>query len=165
MATRDPGEVVRTFVAALDRLGRRGVLAAGWADLRSRDLSASVLAIDGAPHGHLFPRLSVVVHHGGAGTTAAALRVGVPQVVVPHIADQPYWGRRVHELGAGAAPIPRKDLSVERLVTAIADDSRPEVARATSLLGQEIRGEDGVGVAAAVIAEVLADHYRRQAPP
>jgi UDP:flavonoid glycosyltransferase YjiC (YdhE family) len=161
MATRDPGEVVRTFVAALDRLGRRGVLAAGWADLRSRDLSASVLAIDGPPHGHLFPRLSLVVHHGGAGTTAAALRVGVPQVVVPHIADQPYWGRRVHELGAGAAPIPRKDLSVERLVTAIADASRPEVARATALLGQEIRGEDGVGVAAAVIAEVLADHARR----
>jgi UDP:flavonoid glycosyltransferase YjiC (YdhE family) len=158
MATRDPGEVVRTFVAALDRLGRRGILAAGWADLRSRDLPASVLAIDGAPHGHLVPRLSVVVHHGGGGTTAAALRAGVPQVVVPHIADQPYWGRRVQALGVGAAPIARKDLSVERLVTAIPDASFPGVARAAALLGEKIRGENGVGVAAAVIADVLASH-------
>jgi UDP:flavonoid glycosyltransferase YjiC (YdhE family) len=99
-----------------------------------------------------------VVHHGGGGTTAAALRAGVPQVVVPHIADQPYWGRRVQALGVGAAPIARQDLSVERLVTTIADASFPGVARAAALLGEKIRGENGVGVAAAVIADVLASH-------
>lgn len=158
MATRDPDEVVRTFVAALDRLGRRGILAAGWSELRSADLPGSVLGIEGAPHGHLFPRLSVVVHHGGAGTAAAALRAGVPQVAVPHIADQPYWGRRVHELGVGAAPIPRGRLTVDRLVAAITEAVRPETVRAATLLGEEIRREDGVGVAAAVIADVLANH-------
>jgi UDP:flavonoid glycosyltransferase YjiC (YdhE family) len=155
MATLDPAGVVRTFVEALARLGRRGILVAGWAELRSRDLPASVLAIEEAPHGHLFPHLSVVVHHGGAGTTAAARRAGVPQVAMPHIADQHYWGRRVHELGVGAAPIPRRALSVDRLVAAIEAAARPETVTAAALLGEHLRTEDGVGVAAEVIADLL----------
>lgn len=156
MATQDPAGVVRMFTETLERLGRRGVLAAGWAELRSRDLPASVLAIEGAPHGHLFPHVSVVVHHGGAGTTAAALRAGVPQAAVPRIADQHYWGRRVHELGVGAAPIPRRDLTVDRLMAAIEAAARPETVTAAALLGERLRTEDGVDVATGVIADLLA---------
>jgi UDP:flavonoid glycosyltransferase YjiC (YdhE family) len=165
MATREPDEVVRTFVSALDRLGLRGILAAGWSDLRSAALPASVLGIEGAPHQHLFPRLSVVVHHGGAGTTAAALRAGVPQVAVPHIADQHYWGRRVAELGVGSAPIPRRHLTVDRLVEAISEAARPKTVQAAARLGEQIRGEDGVRLAAAVIADVLADDARQHPHP
>ena len=70
-----------------------------------------VIGIGSAPHEVLFARCAVVVHHGGAGTTAAAVRAGVPQVVVPHAADQPYWGRRMADLGVAAAAVARKDLT------------------------------------------------------
>jgi UDP:flavonoid glycosyltransferase YjiC (YdhE family) len=89
----------------------------------------------------------------------------VPQVAVPHIADQPYWGRRVHELGVGAAPIPRGRFTIDRLVAAITEAARPETVRAAALLGEEIRREDGAGVAAAMVADVLANHARRPTPP
>ncbi|GAA6525368.1 glycosyltransferase [Intrasporangium sp. DVR] len=161
MATADPAGVVRSFVTALDRLGRRGVLNAGWAQLHAEDLPDTVLAIDGAPHDALFPEMSVVIHHGGAGTTAAALRAGVPQVVVPHIADQPYWGRRVHELGVGAAPIHRKHLSAEGLAAAVTSAARPEVAREAGALGEVIRAEDGVGNATAAIRAALEKPAQR----
>ena len=161
MATADPGSVVQSFVTALDRLGLRGVLNAGWAQLHAADLPDTVLAIDGAPHDGLFPRMSVVIHHGGAGTTAAALRAGVPQVVVPHIADQPYWGRRVHELGVGAAPIHRKHLTAERLAAAVASAARPEVAQAATALGEGIRAEDGVGNATTAIRAALENPAQR----
>lgn len=155
MATADPAGVVHAFTTALDRLGLRGVLSAGWAGLRAEDLPATVLALDGAPHDALFPQMSIVIHHGGAGTTAAALRAGVPQVVVPHIADQPYWGRRVHELGVGAAPIHRKHLTADRLAAASTEAARPEVVRAATALGEQVRGEDGVGMATAAILAVI----------
>ncbi|MDV3221132.1 glycosyltransferase [Intrasporangium sp.] len=161
MATADPAGVVRAFVDALARLGRRGVLSAGWAGLPAEDLPDSVLAIDDVPHDALFPQMSVVIHHGGAGTTAAALRAGVPQVVVPHIADQPYWGRRVHELGVGAAPMHRKHLSADRLAAAIASASHPEVERAAVALGAGIRAEDGVGKATRVIRAALEEPAQR----
>ena len=161
MATADPGEVVRAFTTALERLGLRGVLDAGWGRLHDEDLPETVLPIDGAPHDVLFPQMSVVIHHGGAGTTAAALRAGIPQVVVPHIADQPYWGRRVHELGVGAAPIHRKHLSADRLAAAIRSASRPEVQRAATALGEEVRAEDGVGKAMAAIRAALAKPAQR----
>lgn len=161
MATADPGEVVRLFATALERLGLRGVLDAGWGRLRAKDLPDTVLPIDGVPHDVLFPQLSVVIHHGGAGTTAAALRAGVPQVVVPHIADQPYWGRRVHELGVGAEPIHRKHLAADRLTAAIRSALDPEVARAATVLGEGIRTEDGVGNAAAAIRAALAKPAQR----
>lgn len=155
MATADPAAVVHAFTAALDGLGLRGVLNAGWAGLHAEDLPDTVLALDGAPHDALFPQMSTVIHHGGAGTTAAAFRAGVPQVVVPHIADQPYWGRRVHELGVGSHPLHRKHLSADRLAAAIRAASRPDCIRAAAALGSVVRAEDGVGRATAAIRAVL----------
>ena len=99
-----------------------------------------------------------VVHHGGAGTTAAALRAGVPSIVVPFLSDQPFWGRRVHELGAGPRPIPRSQLTVETLVAAITEavTSRPMQAKAADL-GMKIRAEDGVSQAVRTIKEFLGE--------
>lgn len=155
MATDDPAGVVRTFVEALERVGRRGVISAGWARLHHDDLPDTVLAIGEVPHAWLFPQMAAVVHHGGAGTSASAFRAGVPQVVVPHIADQPYWGRRVHELGVGSTPIRRKDFSVDRLAAALGVALSAEAPSAAYALGTLVRAEDGVGDAARIISSLV----------
>jgi UDP:flavonoid glycosyltransferase YjiC (YdhE family) len=103
-----------------------------------------LLYLEAVPHEWLLPRCRMVIHHGGAGTTSAGLRAGIPNVVVPFTADQPFWGRRVHALGAGPRPIPVKSLSVEKLSEAIAEADGDLIRDRAQALGQEIRGEDGV---------------------
>lgn len=144
-------------IEALQRSGRRGVLAGGWNTMaRTESLPDSVHFIDSAPHSELFPRMAAVVHHGGAGTTAAALRAGVPSVVVPHGADQFAWGRRLHELGAAPPPIPRKRLTPDILARALTQASEPEMLRATNDLGEKVRRERGAARAAELIVDLLA---------
>ena len=158
MPTPDPEGVARDLLAVLDRLGVRGVVSAGLAGLglaSSQDAGSigdgSVIGVGDTRHGALFPRCSVVVHHGGAGTTAAAVRAGVPQVVVPHAADQPYWGRRMADLGVAAAPIARKHLTPARLHRALEVALSARAREAAYLLGERVRAEDGAGDAAALI--------------
>ncbi|HEY1012134.1 MAG TPA: glycosyltransferase, partial [Herpetosiphonaceae bacterium] len=118
MGSRDPREAGRIALEALALTGQRGILAAGWGGLTLDDLPDNVHLISSIYHSWLFPRMRAVVHHGGAGTTAAGLRAGAPSVIVPFMGDQPFWGRRVADLGAGPAPIPRKQLTAERLAAA-----------------------------------------------
>jgi UDP:flavonoid glycosyltransferase YjiC (YdhE family) len=95
------------------------------------------------------------VHHGGAGTTAASLRAGVPTLVTPFFADQPFWGQRVVELGVGPTPIPRKRLSVERLAQAIDRlVSDQEMRQRAARLGERIRQENGVARAVEIIGRL-----------
>jgi sterol 3beta-glucosyltransferase len=140
----------RLLLEAVSRSGRRAVLLAGWAGLGGEQLPPNVLGLEAAPHDWLFPRMAAVVHHGGAGTTAAALRAGVPQVVVPHLADQPFWGAQVQRLGVGPRPIPRPKLTVENLSAAIqtASTNYDMLVRALQL-SEIIKREDGVGAAVA----------------
>ena len=152
MAGRRPSAKARVVVAALGRAGVRGVLATGWGGLDAAGLPESVLAIDQAPHGRLFPRCAAVVHHGGAGTTAAGLRAGRPTVVCPFFGDQPFWGRRVEALGVGPGPVPQKALTPERLAAAIREAVTSDGLRQRAAdLGERLRAEDGVGVAARAI--------------
>jgi UDP:flavonoid glycosyltransferase YjiC (YdhE family) len=122
MTDPDPTGTTRRLLSAIDALGCRALISRGWAGLGELPLPEGVLAIDAVSHASLFPRLAAVVHHGGAGTTHTAARAGVPQIVLPHVLDQFYFGRRVAELGIGPPPIPRRRFRVERLV---------EVLRAT----------------------------------
>jgi UDP:flavonoid glycosyltransferase YjiC (YdhE family) len=95
------------------------------------------------------------VHHGGAGTTAAGLRAGVPSIIIPFFGDQPFWGRRVAELGVGPEPIPRKQLTVERLAQAIQASLTDQTMRQRAAnLGAKIRAEDGIANVVAVIQEI-----------
>jgi UDP:flavonoid glycosyltransferase YjiC (YdhE family) len=111
-----------------------------------------MLAVEAVPHDWLFPQVAAVVHHGGAGTTAAGLRAGVPAVVVPAMADQPYWGRRLHELGAAPAPIPRHRLTAPKLAAAIRGAVMDPGLRSNAVrLGKLIGGEDGLGAAVRII--------------
>ena len=114
MPSRDPQQTYNLITTALRQSGQRGIIASGWGGQVATQ-SESIYVLDHAPHDWLFPRVAAVVHHGGAGTTAAGLRAGKPTLVVAHLADQPYWGRRVHELGVGAKPIKRQKLTVEAL--------------------------------------------------
>jgi UDP:flavonoid glycosyltransferase YjiC (YdhE family) len=86
-----------------------------------------VLAIGSVSHARLFPRLAAIVHHGGAGTTTTAARAGAPQIVVPHLFDQMYWGERVTALGLGPPQIRRPELTAERLALALREVLENEV--------------------------------------
>ena len=152
MTTRNPAEVTEIALEALRRTGQRGLLMTGWGGLSAGDLPDDILVIDGAPHDWLFPRMAAVVHHGGCGTTAAGLRAGVPSIVVPFFADQPYWGARVAALDVGPPPIARRALDAGGLARAIRIAvENPVLRRQAAELGERIRAEDGVGAAVAAI--------------
>ena len=157
MTSADPNHLTDTVAAALHRTGRRGVLAIGWGGLRRGAPRQDVYMLDEAPHDWLFPRMAAVVHHGGAGTTAAGLRAGKPSVVCPFTGDQPLWGQVIHKLGAGPRQVPQRDLTVEALAEAMRVATTDETVRAKAkLLGTKIRAEDGVAKAVRAVAGFLA---------
>ncbi|MGW7636611.1 glycosyltransferase [Streptomyces decoyicus] len=124
MAGGDGERLSTLAAAALRRAKVRGILQSGWAGLTTRHAApghADLLTLGDVPHALLFPRVSAVVHHCGAGTTAAGLRAGAPTVPVPVTADQPFWAARLASLGAATAPIPFADLSADNAVARLAD--------------------------------------------
>ena len=152
MAGRDPEKLANVVYEALALSGQRGLLLTGWGGLHTETVPDNVFVLDSAPHAWLFPRMSAVVHHGGAGTTAEGLRAGVPMVIVPFAFDQPFWGARVKASGLGPDPIPLKKLATARLARAIqiavSDLSMRQRARSC---GEAIRAEDGIGNAVNVV--------------
>jgi sterol 3beta-glucosyltransferase len=154
MGSRKPKETADLVLAALDRTGQRGILQSGWGGLSQENLPDTVLMVDSVPHSWLFPRVAAVVHHGGAGTTAAGLRAGVPSIVIPFFGDQLFWGQRLERLGVGTTPIPRKQLTVERLAQAIHTAVTDSVMRQNAAnLGVRIQTEDGIANAVEVIGK------------
>jgi len=148
LPNRNPAEAAQMVMGALRQLGLRGILLRGWGGLAPTTLGDDMLVLDSAPHSWLFPQMAAVVHHGGAGTTAAAIRAGVPAVVVPFTSDQPFWGRRVHELGVGPKPVPHDRLTTQRLVAALRlAVGDPGIRARADALGRRVRSEDGVGCA------------------
>jgi sterol 3beta-glucosyltransferase len=155
MSNRNPEETAGLVVNALKQIDQRAILLSGWSGLHKNDLPESIFMIDSIPHSWLFPRVAAVVHHGGAGTTAAGLRAGVPSVVVPFFGDQPFWGARVAELGVGPKPAPRKSLTAERLAQAIQTAVTDVAIRENAAnLGSKIQAEDGVARAVDIIREI-----------
>lgn len=138
------------LIESVRALGLRLIVSRGWANLAPVDERTDCLSIGDVAHEKLLPRVSAVVHHGGAGTTTAAARAGKPQVIVPHEYDQPYWAHRVQELGVGVAGPTSESLTVQRLVDALRECLRPEVKTRAQLLGPRIQ-LDGAQQAAARI--------------
>jgi sterol 3beta-glucosyltransferase len=142
MAPGKGSRLAEPVVAAVRAIGVRAVVQAGWSGLRVED--PAVLSIGEVPHEWLFPQMAAVVHHAGAGTTAAGLRAGVPAVPVPVLADQPFWAARLHALGAAPAPIPLSRLTADRLAGAVrAVTSNPHYGARAKALSARLATEDG----------------------
>ena len=155
MVNRDAARIETTVRAALARAGRRAIFLTGWGE-QPAAASPDILSLEAAPHDWLFPRCAAAIHHGGAGTTAAGLRAGIPNIVVPHAADQPFWGKRVAAIGAGPKPISLKRLAVDSLAAALAQAADPAMRARAAQVGQAIQAEDGVGTAVRLIEQRAA---------
>ncbi len=151
---REPNQMTQLLVDALAQSGQRGLIYRGWGDLGNIELSSTVLAIDATPHDWLFARAAAVVHHGGAGTTAATLRAGLPSVVVPVFGDQLLWADRLQVLGTAPPPLPRVQLTATRLAAAIDQVvTQPAFRTQAQQIQQALHAEDGVATAVAWLAE------------
>ena len=155
MSNRNPEQTADLVIEALTLTNQRAVLLSGWGGLQGTNMPDSIFMIDSIPHSWLFPRVSAVVHHGGASTTAAGLKAGIPSVVIPFFGDQPFWGQRVADLGVGAKPIPRKRLTAERLAKAIQEVvTNEDMRRRAMKLGKQIQTENGIESAVEIINQL-----------
>lgn len=152
VATQDSEAKSKIVLDAVKLSRQRAILVTGWGGLSATHVPEQVFVLDSAPHDWLFPRCSAVVHHGGAGTTAAGLQAGKPTIIVPFFGDQPFWGQRVAMLGVGPKPIPQKKLCVQNLAEAIQQvTNRTDMRNRAETLGTMIRAEDGVANAVNII--------------
>ena len=152
--SRKLSEIKLKVIEALIRCKQRGIIVAAKPDIRHS--SPDVLQVDYVPYNWLFKRSAVVIHHGGAGTTAKGLIAGVPNIILPFTSDQPFWGRQVYALGAGPKPIPARNMSTRALTDAIDQAmTNKKMRREAELIGERIRKEDGVSQAVKIIENYL----------
>jgi sterol 3beta-glucosyltransferase len=152
MVVADPAQMSQTIGEALRLANLRGVLQAGWAGLAHED--DHLITIGDVPHEWLFPRMAAFVHHGGSGTTHSALRAGKPALIVPFMADQPFWARHIVALGVSVPPIKPKQLTPARLADALrtlTQDSTMQQRAAD--LGTKLRAEDGLATACELVEQ------------
>lgn len=141
----DPNALTRTIFEAVAAAGCRALVSKGWGGLGvdSMGVPEGVFMLGNCPHDWLFERVGAVVHHGGAGTSAAGIRAGKPTVVVPFFGDQPFWGAMIHRAGAGPEPIPNTKLTGENLAAGIREALRKETQVRARELGARIAREKG----------------------
>lgn len=151
------GDRARLALQALEMSGQRGVLLTGGGGLAPGTESPNVMYIEDIPHDWLFPRMAAVVHHGGAGSTAAVFRAGAPGVITPVVADQYLWAERVVKLGVGPKTPDLKSLTALKLAEAIHTAvSDPGMRERAARLGEKIRAENGVQQAVEIIERCAA---------
>lgn len=156
MAAGDPSQRADTVVTAIRAAGKRALLATGWGglDVPADLLGDDVLAIPTVDHQQVFPRVEAAIHHGGAGTVHAAAAAGTISLLVPFMADQPWWGRRLHERGLAPQAIPARRLTVDTLGAAL--DEAPRYQSAVAEAAGRLAAEDGTGQALKVLAAALS---------
>lgn len=155
IGNRNPAETTKLILQVLSKTQQHAILLSGWGGMQKMDFPDSVFMVDSIPFAWLFSHVAAVVHHGGAGTTAAGLRAGVPSILIPFHGDQYFWSRRVQNLGVGPAPIPRSKLTVDRLAQAIQEAvTNTAMRQRAAELGAKIQAEDGVGNAVKIIERI-----------
>jgi len=154
MPRADQERLHALVIATARKVGRRLVLARFWEDESRVDPGDDIFYISHFPHEQLFPRMAAVIHHGGAGTTATAARCGVPQIPVPYVLDQFYWGYHIRRSGLGPRPIPRARLTAKRLAFAIEEaTNNPVLAENAKAVQSQIQDIDGPQAAVAAILD------------
>lgn len=157
MIDDNPEQTMAIIKESITNTYQRAIVVGGWSPSNKKGkYDENLFWIDRVPYDWLLPQVTAMVHHGGAGTTAAALRAGVPSVIVPFFADQPFWADRVYSLGLSPRPIPRRSLTSERLTHAIrmvAEDA--SFHQQTAEIGKRIRLENGVSSAVKIIERRL----------
>jgi UDP:flavonoid glycosyltransferase YjiC (YdhE family) len=153
----DPNALTTIILQAVTHAKVRALISKGWGGLGNTEihLPENVFMLGNCPHDWLFPRVSCVVHHGGAGTMAAGIAAGKPTVIVPFFGDQPFWGDMVARAGAGPAPIPFKRLTAPRLASAIIEALQPAMTERAVELGSLINQEKGAETAASLFYSQL----------
>ncbi|KAF5480963.1 hypothetical protein F2P56_001664, partial [Juglans regia] len=161
LPVQEPEKMTQIIVKALEMTGQRGIINKGWGGLGNlAEPKDSIYLLDNIPHDWLFLQCKAVVHHGGAGTTAAGLRAACPTTVVPFFGDQPFWGERVHARGVGPAPIPVDEFTLPKLVDAIKFMLDPKVKQHAVELAKAMESEDGVAGA----VKAFFKHLPRKKP-
>jgi sterol 3beta-glucosyltransferase len=150
---RQKDETLKIIAEALHKTGNRGIISAMGDCV---DLPENMLAIDSIPHSWLFEHVSLVCHHGGAGTTAAGFKAGIPSVIIPFSNDQFAWAHRAYDLGVGSEPIYRKKLSAGKLAFAIQFALQDERINNAQTLAKNIATENGAASCAKVLVDCLA---------
>jgi len=158
MVGGDFGRLLSEVVEATRKAGVRAIISSGWGGLSTEGLPPSVFQVGFVPHDWLFRQVSLVVHHGGAGTVAAGLRAGKPTIVVPFGGDQPFWGRQVYRIGAGPRPLPIRRLTADRLaqrIRAVYEDA--SYRNNAERIGEELAAEKGADRAVDVIEAIVSE--------
>ncbi|KAK4555729.1 hypothetical protein LTR86_006949 [Recurvomyces mirabilis] len=154
----DPNGMTKLLFDAVRKTGQRALVSKGWGGMGADELGKpdGVFMLGNCPHDWLFQRVSCVVHHGGAGTTAAGITAGRPTVVVPFFGDQPFWGAMVARAGAGPNPIHSKELTAEKLAEAIEVCLKPESQERAKEYAKSISHENGSQVGAQAFHQFLS---------
>ena len=162
MVSEDMGETLEIVLEAIRQSGVRAVMSTGWGGVEIPE-SENICVADFVPHDWLFRHVSAVVHHGGAGTTAAGIQAGCPTLVIPFGGDQPIWAQRVQALGIGPKAIARDKLTVSRLSKALTELTTTKKYRvAARELGERLRMENGAVTAANIIEHELRKWMREE---
>ncbi len=159
MVNKNAEKVDEIIRESLKRTNNRGIILSGWGSAK-RESTSELLYLESAPHDWLLPKCKMLIHHGGAGTTSAGLRAGIPQVVVPFTADQPFWGGRVHAIGVAPMPIRVSQLTAGKMVRAMAEVESKAILEQAQATGQRIRGENGVGEAVRLVESYAAEYSK-----
>lgn len=154
----DPRRLLAAIVGGLG--GRRALFYPGWSGVETTQLPANIFVVGDTPHDWLLPRASVVVHHGGSGTTHSAARAGIPSVVVPFAGDQAFWADRLHRAGVAAKLPGWQALNATSLAECLRFAERDEVRSSARDLGERMRAEDGLATAVQAIETMAAPTAR-----
>ncbi len=145
VSVKDPARFTSIVIAAVERISIRIILGAGWTGLGNYDLPDTVFKVDDTYHGSLFPRCAGVAHHGGSGTTHTAAKAGMPQFIMPQLADQFYWGNRIYSLGIGPAPVAPNKITVKKLEEVLNDlYTNPKYKNNAKELALKMENENGI---------------------
>ncbi|CAN1131260.1 Sterol 3-beta-glucosyltransferase UGT80A2 [Linum perenne] len=165
LPVQEPEKMTQIIVEALEQTGQRGIINKGWGGLGNlAEPKDCIYLLDNIPHDWLFLQCKAVVHHGGAGTTAAGLKASCPTTIVPFFGDQPFWGDRVHERGVGPPPIPVEEFSLAKLVHAIKFMLEPQVKEKAVELAKAMENEDGVAGAVTAFFKQLPKKKKAAEP-